>query len=75
MLKKQMKQKTKTASICSWSKKYKSKSTLNSWSSIFLMAFKAKRRFLKIYESAKEKNLKNLKKELPCFFTPSALEK
>merc|ERR1711988_848075 len=28
-------------------KKYKSKSTLNSWSSIFLMAFKAKRRFLK----------------------------
>merc|ERR1712079_108043 len=47
MLKKQMKQKTKTASICSWSKKYKSKSTLNSWSSIFLMAFKAKHRFLK----------------------------
>merc|ERR1712228_731583 len=45
--KKQMKQKTKTASICSRSKKYKSKSTLNSWSSIFLMAFKAKRRFLK----------------------------
>merc|ERR1719225_1318160 len=55
MLKKQMKQKTKTASICSRSKKYKSKSTLNSWSSIFLMAFKAKCRFLKnIYESAKE---------------------
>merc|ERR1719189_1733586 len=46
MLKIQMKQKTKTASICSRSKKYKSKSTLNSWSSIFLMAFKAKRRFL-----------------------------
>merc|ERR550539_1354790 len=74
MLKKQMKQKTKTASICSRSKKYKSKSTLNSWSSIFLMAFKAERRFLKIYESAKEK-LKEFKKELPCFFTPSALEK
>merc|ERR1712156_1145604 len=45
--KKQMKQKTRTASICLLSKKYKSKSTLNSWSSIFLMAFKAKRRFLK----------------------------
>merc|ERR1719461_2183158 len=47
MLKKQMKQKTRTASICSQSKNKKSKSTLNSWSSIFLMAFKAKGRFLK----------------------------
>merc|ERR1712156_1265425 len=38
-------------------KKYKSKSTLNSWSSIFLMAFKAKRRFLKyIYMRVQKKN-------------------
>merc|ERR1712098_648811 len=49
MLKKQMKQKTKTASICSQSKNTSPKATLNSWSLIFLMAFKAKRRFLKIY--------------------------
>merc|ERR1711963_880777 len=56
MLKKQMKQKTKTASICSRSKKCKSKSTLNSWSSIFLMAFKAKRRFLKNIRECKRKN-------------------
>lgn len=38
------------------------------------MAFKAKRRFLKnIWECKRKKN--NFKKELPCFFTPSALEK
>merc|ERR1719499_3064208 len=70
MLKKQMKQKTRTASICSRSKKYKSKSTLNSWSSIFLMAFKAERRFLKKYMRVQKKKLKEFKekRELPCFF-------
>merc|ERR1712038_1425508 len=45
-------------------KKYKSKSTLNSWSSIFLMAFKAKRRFLKKYMRVQKKKLKEFKKRI-----------
>merc|ERR1719210_369238 len=60
MLKIQMKQKTRTASICSRSKKCKSKSTLNSWSSIFLMAFKAKRRFLKNILRVQKKKIKRI---------------
>merc|ERR1719445_544587 len=69
MLKKQMKQKTKTTKHLLVVKKYKSKSTLNSWSSIFLMAFKAKRRFLKnIYESAKEKIKRIKKKRIALLF-------
>merc|ERR1719270_1887882 len=58
MLKKQMKQKTRTAKHLLVVKKYKSKSTLNSWSSIFLMAFKAKRRFLKKYMRVQKKKFK-----------------